>query len=258
MDVTNTNPQAEAFSTVVRWGIAGALVGGAVGALVAGGTAAAISGVRSLQERRQRRGGEHDGGGDSAPNNNLGRRPLFTYTSTSYSSTPWGSTLSVTSNASGQLRSTTFRDTPGPSSTRGPGWHRRGRVDQQILQMLRSHVVNQGAATAEMADQMTLDELLHQFRFPGGHVHDQPRGGNRGASTELIDRCSVVRMLDTEDSVRELRDNQTTCNVCLETFARGDSVREMTHCSHIFHKECIDQWLSRVASCPICKHELEY
>merc|ERR1712071_405905 len=98
---------------------------------------------------------------------------------------------------------------------------------------------------------------LHQFQFPGTDINDLPQGRNRGATPARIERCTVIRTLDTEDSVGELEENKNTCNICLEKFERGDNVRKITYCSHTFHKECIDRWLSQVASCPICKHELD-
>lgn len=43
------------------------------------------------------------------------------------------------------------------------------------------------------------------------------------------------------------------CSVCLEQFEDSDLVRPLA-CSHTFHTECIDTWLSKhVNSCPLCR-----
>lgn len=44
-----------------------------------------------------------------------------------------------------------------------------------------------------------------------------------------------------------------TCVVCIEDYREGDKLRVLP-CSHRFHKECIDQWISaRPPLCPVCK-----
>merc|ERR1712046_139112 len=44
-----------------------------------------------------------------------------------------------------------------------------------------------------------------------------------------------------------------TCTICLEDYEDGDIVRELP-CGHIFHKDCIDLWLTtKSVACPICK-----
>jgi len=43
------------------------------------------------------------------------------------------------------------------------------------------------------------------------------------------------------------------CPICLETFQEGDTVRELSACSHVFHKSCVDLWLLRSSECPLCK-----
>jgi hypothetical protein len=49
--------------------------------------------------------------------------------------------------------------------------------------------------------------------------------------------------------------NSHRCSVCLEAYRAGDQLRTVP-CFHSFHKHCIDDWLSRKAECPVCKHSV--
>ena len=45
------------------------------------------------------------------------------------------------------------------------------------------------------------------------------------------------------------------CTICLEDFSIGDHIRILP-CNHIYHKDCIDEWIMKENNCPICRKEV--
>ncbi|CAN1189485.1 RING-H2 finger protein ATL3, partial [Linum perenne] len=46
------------------------------------------------------------------------------------------------------------------------------------------------------------------------------------------------------------------CSICLGEYQKGECLRLLPKCGHVFHKGCIDLWLSsRSSSCPICRDQ---
>lgn len=44
------------------------------------------------------------------------------------------------------------------------------------------------------------------------------------------------------------------CSVCLSEFTEEDLVSQLHRCSHVFHLECIENWLQRNHfTCPLCR-----
>jgi hypothetical protein len=50
-------------------------------------------------------------------------------------------------------------------------------------------------------------------------------------------------------------DSEETCCICLGTMHKGDTCCKMS-CEHVFHKECIDSWVTRKNECPLCKQKI--
>jgi hypothetical protein len=73
----------------------------------------------------------------------------------------------------------------------------------------------------------------------------------RGLSHETIDRVPKFTWEEGRGG-----NTQTQCMVCLSNFAAGEEVRQLP-CSHVFHANCIDEWLRRCTDCPICKANVD-
>jgi hypothetical protein len=47
----------------------------------------------------------------------------------------------------------------------------------------------------------------------------------------------------------------STCSICLESYEDHDEIA-LSNCSHHFHMDCIETWMFRQRSCPICRRSI--
>ncbi|CAL4954678.1 unnamed protein product [Urochloa decumbens] len=48
-------------------------------------------------------------------------------------------------------------------------------------------------------------------------------------------------------------DADAMCSICLSEYRDGEMLRVMPECRHGFHVACLDAWLRRSGSCPVCR-----
>ncbi|XP_022772285.1 RING-H2 finger protein ATL11-like [Durio zibethinus] len=72
--------------------------------------------------------------------------------------------------------------------------------------------------------------------------------------------ASVIESFPTflYSTVKGLKIGQGTleCAVCLNEFEDDETLRLIPKCSHVFHPDCIDAWLSCHSTCPVCRANL--
>ena len=77
-------------------------------------------------------------------------------------------------------------------------------------------------------------------------------GGGGSSPTGSAGRAAMNRVAPVWDAA----DNSLrTCSICFEDLEPGEYVRQL-RCVHLFHQECIDQWLSHKNACPNCNERV--
>mmetsp|Transcript_54329 Transcript_54329/g.101864 ORF Transcript_54329/g.101864 Transcript_54329/m.101864 type:complete len:228 (+) Transcript_54329:34-717(+) len=82
--------------------------------------------------------------------------------------------------------------------------------------------------------------------------------GSQGCSAAEISAntmCYTFGMGSSTSPEHHACDKHQDCAICLDSFQVGDSVRILP-CFHMFHKACVDQWLTSSQLCPICKQDV--
>ncbi|WPG99874.1 putative ring finger protein p4h10.07 [Acrodontium crateriforme] len=114
-------------------------------------------------------------------------------------------------------------------------------------------------------DMMLLSALLGPAKAPvasdedvqsAGGIYTVQIAGERNLDDNTSDQSKIANLVAvaTESDNRVEIDAGQRCLVCLCDFAVEETCRKLVKCNHLFHQECIDQWLTRGRnSCPLCR-----
>ena len=78
--------------------------------------------------------------------------------------------------------------------------------------------------------------------------HDYSATG--GVDKESLNNFPVGEFKNSET----LSEEHKRCAVCMCDYEENEKVKFL-HCLHRFHVECIDKWLEKNSTCPICKKD---
>ncbi|KAK9070615.1 hypothetical protein SSX86_011017 [Deinandra increscens subsp. villosa] len=79
----------------------------------------------------------------------------------------------------------------------------------------------------------------------------------KGLSEEVIN--DLPKCVFDDDKTCQNDDDkchERNCVICLQDFENKEEGRELPGCKHVFHMKCIDEWLMRQGSCPICRRDV--
>lgn len=94
--------------------------------------------------------------------------------------------------------------------------------------------------------EMSYEELYEMFG-PG-------EGGTKGASEASLEKLPWYTV--TEDNRMDSAGDAICCTICLQEMLQGETARRLPPCHHVFHMSCVDKWLIRHGSCPVCRQDI--
>ncbi|GLT94982.1 hypothetical protein SLE2022_126890 [Rubroshorea leprosula] len=87
-----------------------------------------------------------------------------------------------------------------------------------------------------------------------GRGTGRSRRGPRGLEASVIQ--TFPTMVYSEVKHHKIGKGALECAVCLSEFEDHETLRLIPKCDHVFHSDCIDEWLASHTTCPVCRANL--
>lgn len=145
----------------------------------------------------------------------------------------------------------------GPQPSR-PGTNQSRRLDPneefaQHSQFVRSN-------RNQLRDLDFLNQFLaaidSRMAMGGGHfviLGDQPADEPNRMNKDEVKQLKVTKY---KKATTKSKEGDEQCPICCEELKNGDDVKVLP-CKHTFHPGCIDTWLIKNCTCPICKRDVK-
>uniref|UniRef100_A0A0D6QWR1 RING-type domain-containing protein n=1 Tax=Araucaria cunninghamii TaxID=56994 RepID=A0A0D6QWR1_ARACU len=79
-------------------------------------------------------------------------------------------------------------------------------------------------------------------------------GGTKGLSGACLEKLPSHYI--TKENKNDSSGDNISCTICLQDLQQEEIARSLPLCHHIFHKSCVDKWLIRHGSCPVCRQDI--
>ncbi|KAF8027138.1 hypothetical protein BT93_E0146 [Corymbia citriodora subsp. variegata] len=107
--------------------------------------------------------------------------------------------------------------------------------------------------TRLICGRMRRDEARPMFELDSRIDIEQPERLVCGLEPVLV--AAIPTMKFDQKAFSSIEDAQ--CSICLGEYQEGEELRIMPKCEHNFHLSCIDTWLRKRSTCPVCRLRLQ-
>ncbi|KAK6273046.1 hypothetical protein POUND7_010129 [Theobroma cacao] len=85
------------------------------------------------------------------------------------------------------------------------------------------------------------------------HQHHRHRRHSRLSTGFSAKQLKKLPQFKFSEGTRTAHLESDSCVICLDGFKQGQWCRNLVMCGHLFHRKCLDTWLTKVGACPICR-----
>lgn len=140
------------------------------------------------------------------------------------------------------------------------------RVESRLRDEMRQHLFEQAVQSAAIGRHGMDDGDISLSDIVSGNVQIRLMLKTRRFTKEIIEDISPHgESRIAEQSQQHVKSSDITkchgqvvpdrtCSICLTDIDEGETVSNLA-CYHVFHIECLKDWLKRKNSCPLCLHK---
>ncbi|GAU49727.1 hypothetical protein TSUD_32060 [Trifolium subterraneum] len=85
-------------------------------------------------------------------------------------------------------------------------------------------------------------------------IAGRSRRAARGLDASILETFPIFEYSVVK--IHKIGKGALECAVCLNEFEETETLRLIPKCDHVFHPECIDEWLGSHTTCPVCRANL--
>jgi hypothetical protein len=74
-----------------------------------------------------------------------------------------------------------------------------------------------------------------------------------GIQKEVLETFPTVKANELMKLGSMQEEENSQCPICLLEYEESDVLRQLPACGHIFHTSCVDPWLEKQPTCPVCR-----
>ncbi|XP_012083488.1 RING-H2 finger protein ATL5 isoform X2 [Jatropha curcas] len=107
--------------------------------------------------------------------------------------------------------------------------------------------------TRIICGRLRASESRQMFEIESRIDLEQPEHRINGLEPVLV--AAIPTMKFSREAFSSVEDAQ--CSICLGEYQEKEVLRIMPKCGHNFHLSCIDVWLRKQSTCPVCRFPVE-
>ncbi|KAH7299145.1 hypothetical protein KP509_25G074800 [Ceratopteris richardii] len=136
------------------------------------------------------------------------------------------------------------------------GSHHATSVAEFIEDLLNGRFMHDQVAPAMLSAnrwQVNIAEMSYEDLY---EMFGPGEGAMKGASEACLEK--LPWHIVTKDNKLDACGDTICCTICLQELLQGETARCLPLCNHAFHMSCVDKWLVRHGSCPVCRRDIQW